>query len=62
MVESNPCPTPRAVEQAISAAAHKAQAADNICATFDLYHGAPSSRERDLVDLVVIAPTHSVQA
>ncbi len=38
------------------------QVADKICATLDLYHGAPSSREKDLVDLVVIATTHNLQA
>lgn len=34
--------------------------ADKVCATETLYGGFPSSRARDLVDLVVLARTHRV--
>ncbi len=37
------------------------QIADKVCATLADYHGRPSSREKDLVDLVVIAVTQSVR-
>ena len=36
------------------------QIADKVCATADSYNGRPSSREKDLVDLVVIAVTQDV--
>ncbi len=36
------------------------QIADKICATLALYSGKPSSREWDLVDLVVLATTENV--
>lgn len=38
------------------------QVADKVCATMALYNGRPSSREKDLVDLVVIAKTQTMQA
>jgi hypothetical protein len=38
------------------------QVADKVCATIADYSGRPSSREKDLVDLVVIAVTQSVEA
>ncbi|MEA5117084.1 MAG: nucleotidyl transferase AbiEii/AbiGii toxin family protein [Propionicimonas sp.] len=38
------------------------QVADKVCATIARYGGRPSSREKDLVDLVVIAVTQSVDA
>lgn len=38
------------------------QIADKVCATMATYSGRPSSREKDLVDLVVIANTHTVNA
>jgi len=38
------------------------QVADKVCATITDYNGRPSSREKDLVDLVVIAVTQSVAA
>jgi hypothetical protein len=38
------------------------QLADKVCATMASYGGLPSSREKDLVDLVVIATTQSVRA
>ena len=38
------------------------QLADKICATFALYSGQASSREKDLVDLVVLAVTQDVIA
>ena len=38
------------------------QIADKVCATMATYNGAPSSREKDLVDLVVIATTYSLDA
>lgn len=38
------------------------QIADKVCATIADYRGRPSSREKDLVDLVVIAVTHHVDA
>lgn len=36
------------------------QIADKVCATMADYHGRPSSREKDLVDLVVLATTQDV--
>lgn len=36
------------------------QVADKMCATVADYNGRPSSREKDLVDLVVIAATQSI--
>ncbi|MGH3350651.1 MAG: nucleotidyl transferase AbiEii/AbiGii toxin family protein [Nocardioides sp.] len=36
------------------------QIADKVCATMADYHGRPSSREKDLVDLVVLATTQEV--
>ncbi len=36
------------------------QIADKVCATLALYRGRPSSREKDLVDLVVLAVTQEV--
>ena len=36
------------------------QVADKVCATMKLYNGQPSSREKDLIDLVVLAVTHEV--
>ncbi len=36
------------------------QIADKICATHMLYSGSPSTRQKDLVDLVVFARTHDV--
>lgn len=36
--------------------------ADKVCATMELYAGLPSSRHRDLVDLVIIACTQTVPA
>lgn len=38
------------------------QVADKVCATIAHYDGRPSSREKDLVDLVVTAVTQSVDA
>lgn len=38
------------------------QIADKVCATMADYNGRPSSREKDLVDLVVIAKTQTVCA
>lgn len=38
------------------------QIADKVCATMATYSGQPSSREKDLVDLVVIANTQTVNA
>jgi hypothetical protein len=38
------------------------QIADKVCATLALYNGRPSSREKDLVDLVVLAVTQNVDA
>ncbi len=38
------------------------QAADKVCATLALYRGKPSGREKDLVDLVVIAMTQHMTA
>lgn len=41
-----------------------AQVADKVCATFARYQGGtrPSTRFRDLVDIVIIATTHSIDA
>jgi hypothetical protein len=36
------------------------QVADKVCATMYRYDGRPSSREKDLVDLVVLAVTHDI--
>jgi hypothetical protein len=36
------------------------QIADKVCATMQTYHDRPSSREKDLVDLVVLAVTQNV--
>ena len=36
------------------------QIADKVCATMQLYDGKPSSRERDLVDLIVLAVTQDI--
>jgi hypothetical protein len=36
------------------------QIADKVCATLAVYNGRPSSREKDLVDLVVLAVTQDV--
>lgn len=36
------------------------QIADKVCATMHRYNGRPSSREKDLVDLVVLAVTHDI--
>lgn len=36
------------------------QIADKVCATIALYNGRPSSREKDLVDLVVLAVTQDI--
>ena len=36
------------------------QIADKVCATMQTYHERPSSREKDLVDLVVLAVTQNV--
>lgn len=38
------------------------QIADKVCATTSNYHGHPSTREKDLVDLVVFANTQEIQA
>lgn len=38
------------------------QIADKVCATVAEYAGKPSSREKDLVDLVILALTHDVDA
>lgn len=38
------------------------QIADKVCATMANYNGRPSSREKDLVDLVVIAKTQTLSA
>ncbi len=38
------------------------QLADKVCATLVLYNGRPSTREKDLVDLVVLAVTQDVDA
>jgi hypothetical protein len=38
------------------------QIADKVCATLALYSGSPSSREKDLVDLVVLVVTQDVDA
>lgn len=38
------------------------QVADKVCATLALYGGTPSTREKDLVDLVVIATTHDIES
>ena len=38
------------------------QIADKVCATLALYGGRPSSREKDLVDLVLLAVTQDVAA
>jgi hypothetical protein len=38
------------------------QIADKVCATMATYGGQPSSREKDLVDLVVLAKTQTVNA
>jgi hypothetical protein len=38
------------------------QIADKVCATLALYNGHPSSREKDLVDLVVLATTQDINA
>jgi hypothetical protein len=38
------------------------QIADKVCATLARYGGSPSSREKDLVDLVVLAVTQGVDA
>jgi hypothetical protein len=38
------------------------QIADKVCATIASYNGRPSSREKDLVDLVVIAKTQAFSA
>ncbi|MHB1163888.1 MAG: nucleotidyl transferase AbiEii/AbiGii toxin family protein [Candidatus Nanopelagicales bacterium] len=38
------------------------QVADKVCATVATYSTGPSSRERDLVDLVVLATTQTVEA
>ncbi|MFT3944006.1 MAG: nucleotidyl transferase AbiEii/AbiGii toxin family protein [Ancrocorticia sp.] len=38
------------------------QIADKVCATLTLYNGSPSSREKDLVDLVVLAVIQDVEA
>ncbi|MFT3860786.1 nucleotidyl transferase AbiEii/AbiGii toxin family protein [Micropruina sp.] len=38
------------------------QVADKVCATMADYNGRPSSREKDLVDLVVIAKTQTMSA
>ncbi len=38
------------------------QIADKVCATMANYNGRPSSREKDLVDLVVIAKTQTASA
>ena len=38
------------------------QVADKLCATIADYNGRPSSREKDLVDLVVIAVTQSIDS
>lgn len=37
------------------------QIADKVCATMQSFHDRPSSREKDLVDLVVLAVTHDVE-
>lgn len=36
------------------------QVADKVCATMHRYGGLPSSRQKDLVDLVVLAVTHDI--
>ena len=36
------------------------QIADKVCATMQIHQGLPSSREKDLVDLVVLAVTQNV--
>jgi hypothetical protein len=38
------------------------QIADKVCATIALYNGKPSSREKDLVDLVIMATTYDIDA
>lgn len=39
-----------------------AQIADKVCATLTSYNGKPSTREKDLVDLVILATTQDVSA
>lgn len=39
-----------------------AQIADKVCATLTIYNGKPSSREKDLVDLVILATTQDLLA
>lgn len=36
------------------------QIADKVCATMQVYNGRPSSREKDLVDLVILAVTQEI--
>jgi hypothetical protein len=38
------------------------QVADKVCATMMTFNGLPSSRTKDLVDLVAIAETHDIEA
>lgn len=51
---------PRLVSHAYRLYPVVAQIADKVCATIQTYNGRPSSREKDLVDLVVLAVTQDV--
>lgn len=57
---ANALPLPRLVSHRYRVYPVVDQIADKICATHMLYGGAPSSRQKDLVDLVVFASTHDI--
>jgi len=59
---ANRLPLPRLTSFAYRLYPIERQIADKVCASVAIYNGYPSSREKDLVDLVVIAVTQSVVA
>ena len=59
---ANRLPLPRLVSYPYRLYPVANQIADKVCATIADYNGRPSSREKDLVDLVVIAATQSIDS
>jgi hypothetical protein len=57
---ANALPLPRLTSTAYRVYPVVDQVADKICATHMLYSGSPSTRQKDLVDLVVFARTHDI--
>ena len=59
---ANRLPLPKLASFAYRLYPIERQIADKVCASVAIYNGHPSSREKDLVDLVVISVTQTVDA